>query len=185
MQVSQRFGHFTIEVLDKGTQGYHVRSDIRRKTQLHKIGGSSGITVLKKLQPRKKRKLTLSEPYMSSEKVPLSLSDSPKKAMEGRPYRSFGTCWLQIFIENRTVTQEVHILQSLPQDVLLGNNFMQLNFPPLRYGKMHPLWPNELKDAPKDNSDSDSWEDHDELEDKLEVDSDSNSWDDQDELKNA
>jgi hypothetical protein len=47
------------------------------------------------------------------------------------------------------------------------------------------LWPNELKDAPEDNSDSDSWEDHDELEGKPEVDSVSDSCDDQDEVENA
>jgi hypothetical protein len=41
------------------------------------------------------------------------------------------------------------------------------------------LWPNELKDASEDNSDSDSWEDHDELKDALEADSDCDTWEDQ------
>jgi hypothetical protein len=42
-----------------------------------------------------------------------------------RPYHSFGTCDLKILIKNQTVIQEVHILQGLPNDVILGNNFMQ------------------------------------------------------------
>jgi hypothetical protein len=32
---------------------------------------------------------------------------------------------LKIFVEDRTVTQEVHVLQSLPLNLLLGNDFIQ------------------------------------------------------------
>jgi len=44
-----------VEVLDKVSQGYRVRSDVRRKTQLHKIGGSSGIPVLRTLNPEEEK----------------------------------------------------------------------------------------------------------------------------------
>jgi hypothetical protein len=43
----------------------------------------------------------------------------------GRLYQSFGTCDLEILVDDWTVIQEAHVLQSLPNDIILGDDFMQ------------------------------------------------------------
>ncbi len=55
VQVAQRFGHYTVtvqsatevEVLDEVSQSYRVRSDVQRKTQLHKNRNSRIQTISK------------------------------------------------------------------------------------------------------------------------------------------
>ncbi len=96
-----------------------------------------------------------------------------------KPFPSSGTCDLDIFIENRTVKQSVHVLDNLSHDLLLWQDFWRQHS--LLFDLDHPILKRAyytLEEQPDYSLDSDAWED-------LDLSNDANSkWEDLDEDSN-